>query len=958
MRCRFTFPLVWLLLGFFAWSLRAAPLPSGTFAFQTSDLPVDAAVRWGRLDNGVRYAILHNAEPKGRASLRFGVTTGSFEETDAQRGLAHFLEHLAFNGSTHFPPGTLVEYFQRLGMSFGGDTNAFTSFDRTEYQLELPDVKPDTIAKAFTLFADYGGGLLLKPESIEKERGIILSEERARDSVGLRSWKAEMQYLLPDTIVPQRLPIGSDDVIRTAGRDRFADYYDAWYRPENFIVVAVGDFDVAAVEAQLKEALSDLQPRAPARARPDLGTVRRPENVEATLHTDPDAAATTVTIENVAPYAYEPDTAERRLRLLPRDLAIAMLNRRLSILAKKEGAPFASGEAAVGEAFDFFRSASIELTCQPKQWRAALGVAEQELRRALEHGFQAAELKEATDGFRNGLEQAVASAATRPSPVLAGAIVNAVIDRQVFDTPAAELALFKPALVKVSVDDCLAALRAAWSAAPGRRIFVSGNLTLADPAKEIVSVYDASRAVPVAAPEKQAEAAFAYTDFGPAGAVKQRREVPDLGATLLTFENGVRLNLKHTDFEAGRIGVSVRIGGGRLSEPKSEPGIEQAAGGVFTSGGLGRHSIDDLQRILASKTVALGFAVGDDAFELSGGTNRTDLLLQLQLLAAYVTDPGFRPEAMRQFKKGVEQVYLQIAHTVEGPLGATVPRLMADGDPRFGLPAEPVMQQRTTDEVRAWLAPQLAHGPIEIAIVGDLDVDATIAAVARTFGALPAREPKPAYAAARAVSYPARPLQQDFTVTTELARGVVQMMWPATDRRDVHVARRLQMLAAVFGDRLRLKLREQMGGTYSPDAGASLSEAFPGYGFIVARAAISPEKAPDVVAAIKSVAADLARNGVTADELERARQPTLTLLRTSERENSYWLGIVLGSAQEHPEHLDWCRSRYADNEAITKADLDAFAARYLPPERASVFVSVPEKAPEAAQAPATASPTR
>ena len=268
------------------------------------------------------------------------------------------------------------------------------------------------------------------------------------------------------------------------------------------------------------------------------------------------------------------------------------------------------------------------------------------------------------------------------------------------------------------------------------------------------------------------------------------------------------------------------------------------------------------------------------------------------------------------------------------------------------------MQQRTTDEVRAWLAPQLAHGPIEIAIVGDLDVDATIAAVARTFGALPAREPKPAYAAARAVSYPARPLQQDFTVTTELARGVVQMMWPATDRRDVHVARRLQMLAAVFEDRLRLKLREQMGGTYSPNAGASLSEAFPGYGFLVARAAIAPEKAPDVVAAIKSVAADLAKDGVTADELERARQPTLTLLRTSERENSYWLGIVLASAQAHPEHLDWCRSRYADNEAITKADLDALAARYLPPMRASVFVSVPEKAPAAAPAPKETVPDR
>ena len=193
------------------------------FAFETSDLPPDPAVKWGRLDNGLRYALLHNQEPKGRVSARLAVKVGSLYEAENQRGLAHFLEHMAFNGSTHFPSAHVVEFFQRLGMDFGGDTNASTGFDRTMYQLELPDTKPETLRESLTFFADVAGGLLLEPKEIDKERGIILSEKRDRDSVGLRTFMAELEFLVPDSRFPQRVPIGLEEVIKTAQRtDRFA----------------------------------------------------------------------------------------------------------------------------------------------------------------------------------------------------------------------------------------------------------------------------------------------------------------------------------------------------------------------------------------------------------------------------------------------------------------------------------------------------------------------------------------------------------------------------------------------------------------------------------------------------------------------------------------------------------------------------------------------------------------
>jgi zinc protease len=927
--------------------LRLLPLLAPLLAFadvfphDSSDLPVDPAVKWGRLDNGIRYALRPNHEPKGRASLRLTVAAGSLHEADDQRGLAHFLEHMAFNGSAHFPAGTLVEYFQRLGLSFGGDTNAQTGFDRTTYLLELPDTKPETIAQAFTLFADYAGGLLLAPGEIDRERGIILSEKRERDSVEFRQFVGEFEFLLPESRFVQRIPIGTEEVITHASRERFADFYDTWYRPELITVVAVGDFDPAAIEAQLKQALTPLAARGPARPEPGRGRIDTVNGVVARLLPEPEAGAVQVSIQTITPYAHEADNSANRLKYLPRSLALRMLNRRFSILAKQEGAPFLSGSVGATEQFDFFRNAAVELTCKPEQWRAALAVGEQELRRALQFGFQSAELKEAVAQERNNLEQAVRTASTRRSERLAAELVSAFVDREVFTTPATELALFGPALDQITPDECLAALRGAWDEKIGRRIFVTGNLQLEDAENQIVAAYEASHATAVSPPAKIEEAAFAYTDFGPAGEIAKQETIADLGVTLIEFKNGVRLNLKPTDFEAGVIRLNLRVGGGKLTEPAGQAGLWFLASNSLLLGGLGQHSADDLQRLLAGHTVGRSFGVGNDAFNFGGSTNQADLALELQLLCAYLTDPGYRPEAMRLIAKNLGPFYTRLGNTVEGPLQTEAPRLLAAGDPRFGIPPLSALAARTMDEVKAWLTPEFAHGALEIAIVGDFDPAAATAAVARTFGALPPRAAKPAYAAARRVAFPATPLAQQFAVPTEIPKGQVVLFWPAADAREVKLSRRLNLLASVLRDRLRKKIREEMGSAYSPDASTSLSDTFTDYGFLVADAGVAPDQARAVAAAVKACAADLFAHGVTEEELVRAKQPVLTGIKTSQRTNPYWLGSVLAAAQEFPERLDWSRSRLTDTESITAAELTALARQYLDPAKAHEFISLP-----------------
>lgn len=942
------------LVALFTFARAALP-----FEQAESDLRPDPAARFGTLPNGIRYVIRPNHMPKDRASLRLVVAAGSLEEKPDQQGLAHFLEHMCFNGSVHYPPGTLVEFFQRMGMNFGGDTNASTGFDRTIYMLELPDTKPATLQEGFQVFSDYASALLLKPDEINKERGVILSEKRTRDSVGYRTIVSQLGFLLKGSRIPTRWPIGKTDIIEHAQRPQFLDFYNTWYRPDLLSIVVVGDVDPDAVQKQIVAMFSPMVARAPEQPKPSLGhlDMANAKGVLVFHHAEPEAPNTTVAIETIQPYHHEPDTAANRLKYLPRTLATAMINRRLSILAKKQGAPFTDGSTGVDESFDFYREGSISLDCRADQWQAALGVADQELRRALQYGFEPAELQEVVANFRNNLDQAVRQAPTRRSESLASEIADSLIDRNVFTSPAEDKALYEPALQHVTVADCLAALRKAWSP-PQRLVMVTGNANISgDDLAVIRSTYEKADAAPVSAPAKITVPKWAYTNFGAAGQVVKRVYIPDLDITEVTFANGVRLNLKKTDFESDVIRLSVRVGNGQLTEPRDEPGLAAYMSQTFVAGGLVKHSVDDLRQILAGHTVGASFSAGADAFVGGGTTNKDDLLLQLQLMTAQVMDPGYRPEAARQARKQILELYRSLAHTPSGPFTLDVARVLASGDPRFGLPPEKVMLQRNLQEVKQWVTPDLQHGYIELAIVGDLDVDATIADVARTFGALPPREPRQSLAQLRVVKFPARPFVRSYAVPTEIPKGVVAIYWPTTDGLEIHRTRRLTLLGLVLSDRLRVKVREELGEAYSPSAGNDPSDVYPGYGYMLANVVVDPPTAEKVADAVVALGAQLATKGVTADELERAKLPVLTELRESARTNQYWLEAVLARAQERPQQLDWARTRYSDINAITTADLDALAKQYLQSGDASRAIVLPERKPGTPAPSASAAPS-
>jgi len=920
-------------------------------------LVADPALHAGTLANGLRYAIYPNKEPQGRASLQLVVLAGSLHETEEQRGLAHFLEHMAFNGSTHYPPGTLIEFFQRMGMSFGGDTNAFTSFDRTQYRLELPRTDEPTLAEGFRVLGDYAGGLLLLDSEIDRERGVILNEKRARDSVSYRTFVAQFEAMLGESLLPQRLPIGLESVIEESKRDRFVDFWNTWYRPERMILVAVGDFEVAAVEAQIRETFAPLAPRAPARPLPDLGRVTQIDAPRGLYHYEPESPTTNVSLSWVRPYAEEADSSAKRLAELPRRFALSMLNRRFSELAKAEGAPFSGASATVSDYFRFMEEADVSLTTTPEHWREALAVGEQELRRALQHGFQPEELAEVVAEYKNALAQRVRGAPTRRSADLSSDLAESLFLDEVFTHPEFDLALFEGPLARLTPEDCLAALREEF-AGEGFYVSVMGNVQIGPEAgndagaaasgdaaaREILAALDVSRREPVAPPAVREHAQWAYAYWGEPGAVVSDERVEDLGVRLVRFANGVRLNLKPTDFRKGVMQVSLRVGEGRLTEPSEEQrGLADVAAATFGAGGLGQHSADELRRLLAGRNVGARFSVSEDAFVFDGQTTREDLPLQFQLMAAKLTDAGWRPEALRVVHKSIEQLYRSFAYTNNGPLATEVANLLASGDARFGLPEESVLLSRTLEEAKAWLDAELAQGAIEVAVVGDFEADAVVAAVAETLGALPPRAERRALDERRQVRFPAQPFERNYRIPTEIDKGDVRVYWPSGDALDAQRSRRLALLGAVLDDLLRLKVRQEIGGSYSPQARSTASETFPGYGYFQAACTVDPAQAQMIADLIVKIGDDLARDGVTADELDRAKQPVLTSVRESLRTNAYWMRSVLARAQEKPEVLDWARSRLSDIESITAEELSALARQYLGAAHASRVIIVPAK---------------
>ncbi|NTF49971.1 insulinase family protein [Agrobacterium rhizogenes] len=906
-----------------------AEVPASGWPQATSDLPAESGVRFGTLPNGMRFAVMHNATPSGQVAIRFRIATGSLQENDDQQGLAHFLEHMAFKGSTHVPEGEMIRTLQRLGLAFGPDTNASTGYNETVYALDLPEAKPDTVSTGLMLMRETASELTLDAGAFDRERGVILSEEKLRDTPQYRGGIGFMNLLLPGQRVPLRSPIGKTDIIRNAPVDLVRDYYRSNYRPDRATLIVVGDIDAVAIEADIRNRFGNWTAATPAPAEPDIGVLEKQgQRVGAVVVP---GGATRVQIAWTSPYDASPDSVAKRRADLVENIGLAVLNRRLSFLAQQPNPPFVSAQAGSQDLYKSAHVAMIAADSDPDKWQAALVAIDQEQRRIAQFGAEQSEIDREITEYRSMLQAAAGGAATRASPDIATTLAWSTGENLVFTSPAGDLSLFDAAMKGLTADEVNRTLQSVF-AGNGPLLVLQVPQMPDGGIATVEKAYADSRTVPVAAPEHAASAVWPYSDFGPPGSVVEQHAVEDLGITMARFANGVRLTVKPTTFRTNEVLVRANIGRGRLDLPHDRPLPIWAAPAMSLSG-LKAINYDDMQKALAGNVVGNDFSIQDGAFRFEGATRPDDLAMQLQLLTAYASDPAYRPDVFKR----VQQAYLNSLPQLQATPGGVVSRdlagLLHSDDPRWTFPDQAQLRDAKPEDFEGLLRPLLSNAQIEIIIVGDIKVDDAIRMTAQTFGALPSRPDAQEQASGSNVRFPAptpQPVERLQDGRSDNAAAVVAA--PIGDfLSDLPRAAAANVTGSIFQNRLVDQFRVAEGATYSPQGDVDLSRSIPGYGFTYVYVETTPAKVDHFFDLVDKIAADLRDSDVSLDELTRAKAPMIEEIKRSQQTNGYWLEGLHG-AQTDPRRLERIRSSINGYQSITAQDIRAIATTYLKPE--------------------------
>jgi len=916
---------------------QASPEPTApTWAFEESDVPVDTGYTFGQLDNGMRYIIRQNATPAGTAMVRMRIDSGALEETDTERGLSHFLEHMAFNGSKGIPEGEMIKLLEREGLAFGADTNASTGFEAITYLLNLPRNDEALLGTALMLMRETASELTIAQDAVDRERGVILAERRDRAGFQQRNYEDNAAFLAPGARYTNRLPIGTVEVLEGATAAQIRALYERTYRPSNTVVVVVGDFPVDVVEAAIRARFADWTP-APAPAEPAAGPIDVTRLGLTDIHLDP-ALAESVTISRLAPWRDEPDTIANRRAGLLRGVGYGIINRRLARLARGADAPFRGAQFGSGDIFEDARITSLQVGSADGEWRKGVLAATREVNQALTYGFTQAEVDEQLANIRTSLENAVKSADTRSNGVFANAALALTGNERVPVTPEWQLAEFEQLAPAMTPEALWQAVRADAAPLEEPLIRFTGRTAPEGGEAALRSAFAEGMALAIAAPADNGPLAFGYDDFGPAGTVVSDVVEERLGLRLIRFANGVRLTLKKTDVRKDRIAFTMAVDGGNLMNTRDAPQRTLLTNSL-TGGGLGKHSYDEIIRVLAGRSVTFSIVSVTDAFSSGGTTTPRDLLLQMQVLAATLTDPGYRPEGVERYRKSIDNLFNTLDATPGRALSTASGAILSDNDPRFSLQPKEAFTALDYDGLRNAIGDRLMAGAIEVALVGDLDEDAAVAA---TLGALPPREPAfNPRAENRTRSFTATRGERVITHKGEPDQALLQWVWPTTDDSDLAEDLRLSLLARIVRLELTDRLREELGQAYSPAAGSNTSHYYQGYGTFAIGASVAADQAEATREAVAGLIADLRKGPLDADVLDRARKPYLEEYSNALKDLGGWTALT-ARAQSEPERLDRFIAVPDVMGAITPEDIHQAALKYLTMDGAVAFAVLPE----------------
>lgn len=903
-------------------------------------LPFDPETRTGVLENGMRYYVRYNARPDNYAELRLALNAGSLQETDAQRGLAHFMEHMCFNGTENFPKNELVDYLESIGTRFGAHLNAYTSFDETVYMLRVPTDDEEQFAQGLQIMEDWSHNVTLEPEEIDKERGVVVEEWRTRLGAQQRMQEESYPKIFYGSRYVDRLPIGDTAILKNFDYATLEAFYDDWYRPDLMAIVAVGDFDVDEVEAQIKEQFGriDNPDEAPER---DVYPIPGHEETLIALAEDEEAPFNRVTILYKHPHRPVHNYGDYRNELIT-SLANIMLSDRLNELTQQENPPFVGGGASYGQLArtkDVFNAVAITPNGGYLKGLEALLI---ENERARRHGFTQTELDRAKSLIMSQLEQAYAERDKTPSRQ----VVMSYVYHFLQDNPAMgienELNVSQDLMPGIELEEVNEMFRT-FITDENRVITINGAKREENPLpseEEIRRVLIEAAAAEVAPYAEEEMAAELLSERPEPTEITEREEIEALGVQVWTLANGAKVVLKATDFQNDEVLFRAFSPGGHSLYPQEKYHSASMADQVVGSMGIGPFGPTQLEKFLADKVLRLAPLLSEREEGMNGSSSVEDFETLLQLVYLYQTNPRKDEAAFNAMISRNKGIYSNLASNPQYWFQDQISELLYDNHPRRqGLPEPEDLDEVALDEAYEIFTERFGDaGDWTYFLVGSFDYAEVEALITRYLGNIPGDEQ-----ADEAEDIGARILTERTAENFYKGRepqAQVRLMYNTPGEWDTETRSHLRSATDVLAIMLREAMREDQGGVYGVGVNSSASREPQSYYQVNVRFTCSPENVDKLVETVEQSIAQLQEEGPSEQNMQKIKETQRKDYQVGVETNRFWMSNLVFS---YRYDLDPTRILSVPEkiDALTAEEVQQAAQAYMQPEHFVRMVLLP-----------------
>ncbi|VAW02037.1 Peptidase, M16 family [hydrothermal vent metagenome] len=940
-----------LIAAIFVSSLLPASIPAALaqeapateelpWLYKNSDVPVDKSWTFGVLDNGLRYAVKRNGVPPGQVSIRVRLDVGSLMERDDEQGFAHFMEHLSFRGSTYVPDGEAKRVWQRLGATFGSDSNAETSPTQTVYKLDLPNASRESLNESIKIISGMVQSPGLDAAAINAERPVVLAELRERAGPQTKVSNATRELFFAGQRLANRAPIGTVETLTRGTPSMINLFHQRWYRPENAVVVIAGDGEPEVFEELVKKHFSDWKGKGAAGVIPDFGKPTETADISRVV-IEP-TLPRFISMVTVRPWEQVDDTIVYNQQILIDLLALQMINRRLESRARAGGS-YLQANVYQDDASRSIDGTFINIVPLGEDWQAALKDVRAVIADATTNAPSKEDIAREVTEFDAALAIGVETYPTEAARKQADNIVNAVDIRETVATPQTALDVFRAMTDLYTPERLLASTRKLFEGVSTRALLTT-PIVIDDAKVKLAAALQADVQAATGARVDQAKLDFDdLPRIGRRGKVKSSTKVSRFEVEKLVLSNGVHVLLFPNKAERNKVMVNARFGHGYSGLSPSQESLAWSGALALMASGVGKLGQEELDRITTGRRIGLGFNIDDDAFEISADTRAADLEDQLHLIAAKLQRPRWDEAPVIRGKAASIIGYDSYSASPQAVLQRDLEWLVRGKDPRWKTPDKDDFKELTAKQFKAFWKPILRSGPVELMVFGDFDRDVAVESILKTFGALRKRKSPRLPDGSTSPTFPAPKIMPEILVHKgDKERAAALIAWPTgAGLNRIRESRKLEILVSIFNDRMFEILRSKQGASYSPQVVNSWPIAFQTGGYISASSQLTPENIDRFFSTADLIAKDLREKPIDADELKRVVEPLRQLISRASSGNSFWMSQMEG-ASFNPQKFTVLRTLLSDYTVITPEEVQALAKRYLVDSRKWKLVVLPE----------------